>query len=291
MPGRKGTSHMKKIYKGSGAGLVKKIVTYGVLIVTLLISILPLYWMWQAALVPSEKLNIDPFAIPDRLTLDNIINAWTVGKMSTYLLNSILVAVPRVLGVLALSSLAGYAFGKLKFRWRDKIFSFMLFGMMIPVQAMVIPLYYNLQNLGLINTRWAMVIPYFGLSMPFAVFMMRAFFKDLPDALIESATIDGCNEFTTFAYIMAPLIKPALSALLVFEFMWSWNDMFIPMLVVYKDTARTLPLGLMFFFGKYTADHSLIAAGVTICTLPIVVVYTLFQKSFISGITAGAVKG
>lgn len=270
---------------------VKKLLTYAVLILTLLVSIMPLIWMWQAALVPSNKLNVDPFAIPTSLTLDNIKRAWTTGKMNVYMINSILVAVPRVLGVLLLSSLAGYAFGKLKFKGRDKIFSFMMFGMMIPIQAMVIPLYYNLQQMGLINTRLAMVIPYFGLSMPFAVFMMRAFFRDLPDALIESATIDGCNEFTTFLYIMAPLIKPALSALLVFEFMWSWNDMFLPMLVVYNDTSRTLPLGLMFFFGKYTADHSLIAAGVTICTLPIVIVYTLFQKNFIEGVTAGAVKG
>lgn len=270
---------------------IKKILTYAVLILTLLVSVMPLIWMWQAALVPSNKLNVDPFAFPTSLTLDNIKRAWTTGKMNVYMINSILVAVPRVLGVLLLSSLAGYAFGKLKFKGRDKIFSFMMFGMMIPIQAMVIPLYYNLQQMGLINTRLAMVIPYFGLSMPFAVFMMRAFFRDLPDALIESATIDGCNEFTTFVYIMAPLIKPALSALLVFEFMWSWNDMFLPMLVVYNDTSRTLPLGLMFFFGKYTADHSLIAAGVTICTLLIVIVYTLFQKNFIEGVTAGAVKG
>lgn len=273
------------------AVIVKKVLTYAVLILTLLISIMPLIWMWQAALVPSNKLNVDPFAIPTSLTLENIKKAWTTGKMNIYMVNSILVAIPRVLGVLILSSLAGYAFGKLKFKGRDKIFSFMLFGMMIPIQAMVIPLYYNLQQMGLINTRLAMVLPYFGMSMPFAVFMMRAFFRDLPDALIESATIDGCNEFTTFVYIMAPLIKPALSALLVFEFMWSWNDMFLPMLVVYNDASRTLPLGLMFFFGKYTADHSLIAAGVTICTLPIVIVYTLFQKNFIQGMTAGAVKG
>lgn len=277
--------------KKPAAVIVKKVLTYAVLILTLLISIMPLIWMWQAALVPSNKLNVDPFAIPTSLTLENIKKAWTTGKMNIYMVNSVLVAIPRVLGVLVLSSLAGYAFGKLKFKGRDKIFSFMLFGMMIPIQAMVIPLYYNLQQMGLINTRLAMVLPYFGMSMPFAVFMMRAFFRDLPDALIESATIDGCNEFTTFVYIMAPLIKPALSALLVFEFMWSWNDMFLPMLVVYNDASRTLPLGLMFFFGKYTADHSLIAAGVTICTLPIVVVYTLFQKNFIQGMTAGAVKG
>ena len=282
---------MKERKKYPVRKLVKQIFTYAVLIATFFISILPLYWMWQAALVPTDRLNMDPFALPVKITFDNIIKAWTVGKMSTYMINSVLVAVPRVAGVLILSSLAGYAFGKLKFWGRDKIFSFMLFGMMIPVQAMVIPLYYNLQNLGLINTRWAMVIPYFGLSMPFAIFMMRAFFKDLPEELIESASIDGCNEFITFYYIMMPLIKPALSALLVFEFMWSWNDMFIPMLVVYNDSARTLPLGLMFFFGKYTVDHSLVAAGVTICTLPVVIVYKLFQKSFITGITAGAVKG
>ncbi len=271
--------------------LLKQSVTYLILLAAVLISILPLYWMWQVAFVPSEQLNLDPFAFPKSITLDNFKNAWVVGKMGTYMMNSILVAVPRVLGVLTLSSLAGYAFGKLKFAGRDKIFSFMLFGMMLPVQAMVIPLYYNLQRMGLINTRWAMIIPYFGLSMPFGVFMMRAFFRDLPDELIESATIDGCNEFTSFFYVMLPLIKPALSALLVFEFMWSWNDMFIPMLVVYSDSARTLPLGLMFFAGKYTVDHSLIAAGVTICTLPIILVYTLFQKSFMTGLTAGAIKG
>ena len=116
------------------AVIVKKMLTYMVLILTLLISIMPLVWMWQAALVPSNKLNVDPFAIPTALTLDNIKKAWTTGKMNVYMVNSILVAIPRVLGVLILASLAGYAFGKLKFKGRDKIFLFMLFGMMIPIR-------------------------------------------------------------------------------------------------------------------------------------------------------------
>jgi len=265
--------------------------TYFVLIFFLLFSVLPVYWMVQAALVPASSLNIDPFAFPDRITFENIKKAWTVGRMNIYMVNSILVAIPRVIGVLLLSTLAGYAFGKLKFFLRNQIFAFILFGMMIPIQAMIIPIYYNLQRMGLINTRMAMVIPYFGLSMPFAIFMMRSFFRDLPNEIMESASIDGCNEFTTFLYIMMPLTKPALMTLLVFEFMWSWNDLFLPMLVVYKDTARTLPLGLMYFFGKYTSDHSLIAAGVTICTIPIIIVYILFQRQFIQGITTGAVKG
>lgn len=268
-----------------------QILTYVVLVLFLLISVLPVYWMWQASLAPRLDLAKDPFAFPGRLTFDNLKNAWTTAKMSIYFVNSILVAVPRVAVVLLFSSLAGYAFGKLNFFARDAIFRFILFGLMIPIQAMIIPIYYNIQRMGLINTRWAVILPYFGLSMPFAIFMMRAFFRDLPTELMESARIDGCNEFSTFFYIMLPLIKPAVSSLLVFEFMWSWNDFFLPMMTIYNDSYRTLPLGLMYFFGKYTTNYSLIAAGVTICTIPIIVVYTIFQRKFMEGITSGAVKG
>lgn len=269
----------------------RQFLTHLFLIGFFLVSVLPIYWMWQAALVPASNLNMDPFAFPETITLANIAKAWSVGKMSTYMVNSIMVAIPRVTVVLTLSSLAGYSFGKLYFPGRDAVFSFMLFGLMIPVQAMIIPIYYNIQRMGLINTRAAMIIPYFGLSMPFAIFMMRAFFKDLPSEMMDSARIDGCNEFLTFGYIMLPLIKPAVTSLLVFEFMWSWNDFFLPMLMIYDDAYRTLPLGLMYFFGKYTVDHSLVAAGVTICTLPIIAVYTLFQRKFEQGLTAGAIKG
>lgn len=268
-----------------------KVLTYFFLILFFFISILPIWWIWQAALIPKGPTNIDPFAFPTNPTFDNIVEAWTVGKMSSYMINSILVAVPRVAVVLFLSSLAGYAFGKLKFFGRDKVFSFILFGMMIPIQAMAIPLYYNIQRLGMINTRWALILPYFGLSMPFDIFMMRAFFKSLPSELMESATIDGCNEFQTFLHIMLPLTKPALLALMVFEFMWSWNDFFLPMLMIYNDEYRTLPLGLMYFSGRYATDQSLVAAGVMISTLPIIVVYIIFQRQFVEGLTVGAVKG
>lgn len=127
--------------------------------------------------------------------------------------------------------------------------------------------------------------------MPFACFMMRSFFRELPDELIESATIDGAGKWKAWLYVMLPLTKPALTSLLIFEFMWSWNDYLLPMLMVYDDKYRTLPLGLMYFQGEYTMNTSLIAAGVTICTVPIIIVYSIFQRSFVDGITAGAVKG
>lgn len=269
---------------------VSKLMIYFVLVTFLFISVMPVLWIVLAALKDSSELNQNPFAWPTSITFENIVEAWTVGKMGKYFLNSIIVAFPRVIVILILSSLAGYAFGKLKFPGKNFLFYFFLFGLMVPIQAMLIPLYYNIQSMGMINTYWAMIIPNFGLSMPFAIFMMRAFFKDLPDELMEAAKIDGCNEFQTFFRVFLPLMVPAITSLFVFEFMWAWNDFLLPLLFVYDDNLRTLPLGLMYFFGEYTADQSLIAAGVSISIVPIIIVYIIFQRKFIEGMTAGSVK-
>ena len=267
------------------------IAVHALLILFVFISILPIFWMWLAAIKPFDPSVNDPFAFPVAVTLEYIKEAWTTGRMGLYMRNSILVAIPRVTVVLLLASMAGYAFGKLKWKGRDLVFKFLLLGMMIPINAMIIPLYYNIQQMGMINSLQAMILPYFGLSMPFACFMMRSFFRELPNELVESAIIDGAGKFKTWMYVMLPLTKPALTSLLIFEFMWSWNDYLLPMLMVYDDNFRTLPLGLMYFQGEYTMNTSLIAAAVTICTVPILIVYSIFQRSFIDGITAGAVKG
>lgn len=269
-----------------------RIIVYAVLLLFVLVAVMPLIWMWMNALRPKLDVGmVDPFSLPERLTFENLIKAWTVGRMNIYMKNSVLVAVPRVLVVLLISSMAGFAFGKLRWKGRGAFFSYILFGMMIPIQAMIIPVFYNLQGMGLINSLWALILPYFGISMPFACFMMRSFYRDLPDEVVESARIDGCNKFRIWANIMMPLTKPALVSLLIFEFMWSWNDYLLPTLMIFKDAFRTMPLGLNYFRGEYVMDQTLIAAGVTICTVPIIIVYTIFQRSFVEGITAGAVKG
>jgi len=269
----------------------KKIAVHLVLIAVLLVSVLPIYWFVMAALKPAVELNENPFAFPKTFTLANIVEAWTVGKMSVYFWNSVIVAVPRVLIIVLLAALAGFAFAKLKFPGRDALFYAFLFGMMIPIQAMIIPLYYTMQSLQLINTYWALILPSFGLAMPFAIFMMRAFYRDINDELMDAAKIDGCGDFRTFVHIMLPLMVPALTALVVFEFSASWNDFLLPLLFVYEDSYRTLPLGLMYFSGEYTQDQTLVAAGVTIAVLPIIAIYMIFQRKFIEGITAGSVKG
>ncbi|MDR6549010.1 carbohydrate ABC transporter permease [Paenibacillus qinlingensis] len=270
---------------------VKQASVYLILLAFTFISIMPIVWILLAALKPVSELNANLFAFPKYLTFNNFSEAWTVGKMGKYLMNSVFVAIPRVFFIILLASLAGFGFGKLKFPGRDVLFFIFLFGMMVPIQAMVIPLYYTMQSLNLINTYWALILPSLGLAMPFAIFMMRTFFKDLPDELMDVSKIDGCNDFKAFVHIMLPLTIPAITSLLVFEFMWSWNDFLLPLLFVYDDAYRTLPLGMMYFFGEYTSNQSLIAAGVSIAIVPIIMIYIIFQRKFIEGITSGSMKG
>ena len=266
---------------------------YLFLILFVIISLYPIVFSWFAALKTKTELmtSPNPLTLPKTVTFQNFIDAWSIGKMGRYFINSICVTVPTVIGILLLSSMAGFAFGKLKFPGSKKLFFLFLVGMMIPGQATIISLYYTIVDFGLVNNYLAVILPTLGTAMPFAIFMMRSFYKDLPEELLDSSRIDGCNLFRAFWNIFVPLTMPALSALLVFEFMWIWNDLQLPLLMFYDDNVRTLPLGLKYFQGEHSSNQALIAAGVTICTLPITIVYLIFQRTFIRGITAGAVKG
>lgn len=266
---------------------------YLFLIAFVIISLYPIVFSWFAALKTKEELmtSPNPLTLPKTITLQNFAEAWTIGKMGRYFVNSICITFPAVAGILLLASMAGFAFGKLKFPGSKQFFFFFLLGMMIPGQATIISLYYTIVSFRLVNRYAGIILPTLGTAMPFAIFMMRSFYKDLPEELLDSARIDGCSYFRAFWNIFAPLTLPALSALLVFEFMWIWNDLQLPLLILYDDKVRTLPLGLKYFQGEHASNQALIAAGVTICTLPITIVYLLFQRTFIRGITAGAIKG
>lgn len=263
---------------------------YIVLLIVVIVAITPVMLMWINAFRGSEDPSHNPVSIPRVWSLKSIAESWTTGRMSRYFLNSLIIIFPRVGGVLILSCLAGYGFAKLPIPGKNLLFPFILFGMTVPIQSLIIPIYYNMQRMGLINTYWALFLPAYGLAIPFGTFLMRAFFRDLPNELIESARMDGAREFTTFFKIMLPLAMPGLLTLLIFEFMWGWNDFLLPLLMVFREDYRTLPVGIIYFSSRFTTNQSLVAAGVTITTLPIVAIYIIFQRRFIDGITAGALK-
>lgn len=271
--------------------LTGSFIKYGILLSFVLICITPIIVMWMAALKSSEEIFKDPFSLPTILHWENLVKAWTVGRFNKYLWNSIIVTFPTVAGVVTLSCLAGYAFGRLKFFGSKILFFIFLIGLMVPFQSIMIPMYYNLQDLKLLGSYWAMILPAIALGLPFGIFLMQAFFHDLPMDLADAARVDGCTEFGVFLKVMLPLAGPAVSTLIVFQFMWTWNAFLMPLLFLNEETLRPISLGLMFFSGRYTMNYGLVAAGVTLATLPLIIIYIIFQSQFMRGLTAGAIKG
>lgn len=271
--------------------LTNQIIKYTVLIIFALIALTPIVIMWMAALKSSSEIFKDPFALPTVLHWENLVKAWTVGRFRQYLGNTLLITIPTVAAVVSLSCLAGYAFGKLKFTGSKAVFFIFLLGLMVPFQSIMIPLYYGLRDLKLLGSLWAMILPATALGLPFGIFLMQAFFHGLPAELADAARVDGCDEFNVFLKIMLPLAGPAVSTLIVFQFMWTWNAFLMPLLFLNRETLRPIALGLMFFSGRYTTNYGLMAAGVTLTTLPLIMIYIIFQRQFMRGLTAGALKG
>lgn len=222
---------------------------------------------------------------------ENYIEAWQVGRFSTYFFNSVFVSFFSVTGVLLFSLLGAYALAKLNFKGKSVYKTLIVMGLVIPLEIIVIPLFYDMQSMNLMDTHWAIILPTIAMNVPFGTFLLSGFIKDIPSSLLESAKIDGASEWKTLWRIVAPIIKPALISLLIFVFMWSWNAFMLPNIMVRSEEMRTLPLGLDFFRGKNTQNTPLIAAASNIISLPVIIIYLVFQRNLIKGMMVGAVKG
>jgi ABC-type glycerol-3-phosphate transport system permease component len=264
--------------------------TYAALAVMTGISLIPLVWVLASSLRTEGDIARHPVGISWPPRFANYTEAWTQARFSSYFLNSVVVGVATVLVVLACTVPAAYALAVVRVRYSRPIFVMFLLGLMIPVWSIVIPLFYELRSLGLIDTRTGAVLIEAAVGLPFAVFMLRATMRDLPRDVIEAAVIDGAGHLRMLRTIVLPLCLPAVKALIVFEFMWSWNELVVPLFFLQSDSVRTLPIGLSFFQGRFGADPSIIAAGTSMAVLPVLVVYLLLNRQFIDGITAGATK-
>jgi raffinose/stachyose/melibiose transport system permease protein len=252
--------------------------------------VLPMVWIGSTSLKTRAEVSIAPLALPSTWVWSNYAEAWQIGRFGTYFTNSVLVVLPVVVGVLLLSLMAAYAFTLYEFRGKSTLFALLLAGLTIPIGVLVVPLYYQMLGLGLVNTIWALILPEIAISLPFGILLLRSFMTTLPRAIVDAARMDGANDWQLLWHVVAPLTRPALLSLLIFTFMWSWNQFLLPVVLVQTESARTLPLGLSFFRGRYSSNLPLLMAGATISFLPIVLVYVAFQRQFIKGITAGAIK-
>ena len=227
---------------------------------------------------------------PEKINWENFTRAASRGKVFQYMLNSLKVALMTVpLGIL-IESLAGFALARLKIRHSNGLFAFILFGMMIPMQCLLIPLNIGLTKIGLINTHIGLSIAYIGIQIPFGIMVMRGAFKGIPYELDEAGRLDGCTNFQLFARVHIPCVKAAISTLIILQFLQCWNELLFSSLFVTRSSSRTVPVGLLTFFGEQGTEYPLLCAAVLEVVIPVLVIYLIFQRYFVEGMS-GAVKG
>lgn len=267
-----------------------KVVTACILILFFCISVAPFVLVWSAAFKDKAELISNVFGLPSTWRFSNIQKAWVQGHFSTYYKNSVLVVIPVVTVTILLSITNAYALAYFKIPAKELIFGLILLGMTIPMEVVIIQLYYHLMQMGLLNTLTGLILAQIGMGIPFGTFFLRGTLKEFPKSLIEAAEIDGAGTLTVLLKILIPMSGPAIMTLIIFFFTWTWNEFLLTLVVISKESLRTLPVGMAFFQGRYVGDTPLIAMGASLMTLPIILLYILLQKYVISGITAGALK-
>ena len=256
-----------------------------------LVVIFPLVWVIATSLKDRADIIRNPLGPPAVYQWSNYADAWHEGNFGVYFVNSILVVIPTAAGVVALSLLAAYAFAIFRFRGKNALFTFFLIGLTVPLGILVIPIFYQMVSLKLVNNLWALILPQTAVGLPFAILLLRGFISELPREILDAGRIDGCSNWGILRFIVLPLSRPALLSVMIFNIVWVWNQFLLPVVLIQKASARTLPQGLSVFMGRYGADFGLLMAGATISFIPVVIVYAIFQRQFIKGIAAGALSG
>jgi ABC-type glycerol-3-phosphate transport system permease component len=268
---------------------LSRILLYVLLISTSILMIIPFYWSVGTSLKLEQNVFANPPQwLPNPLTWANYIQVITRIHFFQYFANSVFVSVVVTLGHVFFDTLAGYAFAKLRFPFRDQIFFIMLLALMVPFQVNLIPVYKIMATFHWIDTYWALIIP--NLTSIFGIFLMRQFMMTIPNELLDAARIDGCSEFSVFRRIILPLALPGVATLVIFTFMGTWNDFLWPRLVINSEKLFTLPLGLAMLQMKNTSNVAQIMAGTVLTALPMIIVFLFMQRQFIEGMTAGALK-
>lgn len=262
----------------------------GLLIAMAFVALFPLLWMLSVSFMQrGEASTFPPPLLPAQATLANYRELFERAGMGRYLLNSLVVAGATTLLSLAFNIAAGYAFAKLRFAGRERMFQILLGALVIPAQVAMIPLFLIMKWLGLVNSYGGVVVPM--LASVFGIFLVRQYARSIPDDLLEAARIDGAGELRIFATIVLPLLKPIVVTLAIFTFLASWNDFMWPLIVLSDQTWQTAPIALAALSREHVQDNELMMAGSVVTTVPVLVLFLILQRHYIQGLLLGSVKG
>ena len=266
---------------------IETFVNYLVLTIFAAAVMLPVGWLLLAAVSPKSNASIDLANLRPR----NFVDAWVQADFGLHLTNSLIICVCAVAITSVVSILAGYGLTILAAPGRRFLFPLFLAGIMIPLEGILVPLYYNLRSLGLTSSLVGLITAHVGTGVPFGVFWMRATLLAVPRELVESAELDGAGRLRSLTAVVLPVVKPGLITMLLLMFMWTWNDYFLAFVLINDESRMPVTLALGSFSTRHTADLNLMSAAAILVSLPVLILYMFFQRQFISGVLSGALKG
>jgi ABC-type glycerol-3-phosphate transport system permease component len=253
-------------------------------------GLVPLLFMAATAFRTERDWDNSRIGLPTTFSFGAFVRAWNDANIGIYFRNSAIVTGGTVVLTVVCATLAGYGFAKLAWRGRGAVYLFVLAWIAIPPLLLMVPIYVEMVQLGLLDTYGSVIFLYTALNLPFNVYLMTAFFRAVPDELIEAARVDGAGLHRIFLRVLVPLAKPAIATLVIFNVLWAWNEFLFALLLLQSDSVKTLTVGVLQLQGRFTTDYPALMAGLLITSLPVIGAYLVFQRHLVRGITAGAVK-
>lgn len=272
---------------------VKRIPIVIIILAIVILEVYPIFWMLTASFKQSYEWTSKPaYALNDGFYWQNYVDAWTRGNMATFFKNSLICTLASLLFIVLFSVTVSFACTKMEWKLRDKVARFFQLGIMVTVTTSLMPLFQIYTNLGLINTRWSLIISYVAFGLSLSIFLMMGSLRTFPDELMEAAVIDGCDIYKLMWHVMVPLMKNAIVTVLVLQFFFKWNDLLFSMTFISNTNLKTVQTGLLYFSDEFgNKNWGAIFASVSMSIMPMLVLYTALNKTVIEGMTAGAVKG
>ena len=271
---------------------IARVVIYIGLILWLLVNLFPVYWMFTFSLKSNPEIfGENVIGLPKEWLWSNYASALKTGNMPKYFLNSAIVAIATILITLAVALMATFALTRLIWKRRKTLNKFFMLGLTIPIHASIVPVYVTLSRLHLLNTYWALIIPYSAFSLAMAILVCTGFMNEIPRDLDESACIDGCSVWGIFFRIICPMMKPAVATVGIYTFLQCWNELMFANIFISKSALRTLPVGVQALSGQYTTEWGPIGAALVLATFPTLFIYIFLSKKIQESFIAGAIKG
>lgn len=282
---------MKKIDPYILIRMVKSVMTHVLLMSVTITCLFPLFWMVRSSLMTNATVFSDKSLIPKLIHFNNYVEAWTKGNFSTYFLNSVIYTASVVIGIVVISSLAAYAFSRLKFPGSKFFFYMFVIAMMIPLPGSFVPLVVLMNKLHLANKPIGYILCMINVGLSFSILLLKTFFDKMPADLEDAARIDGCTKLGIWRHVALPLARPAIAVIVIFNSLNVWNEYILATLLLSDKKVMPLQRGLMDFQGVHSVDYPLLMAALTIAAVPIILVYLAMQKHIIKGLASGAVVG